>query len=99
MEKALFEDLVKSLKEAKAIAKGEAKASRRFEITPFNAPDVKAVREQIGLSQSEFAQLMRVSIKTLQNWEQHRRNPTGPAAALLKIVSTSPDVALKSLHA
>ena len=99
MEKTLFEDLVKSLKEAKAIAKGGAKASRRFEITPLNAPDVKAVREQIGLSQSEFAQLMRVSIKTLQNWEQHRRNPTGPAAALLKIVSTSPDVALKSLHA
>ncbi len=35
----------------------------------------------------------------VQNWEQHRRNPTGPAAALLKIVSTAPEVALKSLHA
>ena len=96
METALFDDLVQSLKEAKAISKGEAKASRRFEIVPT---DVKAVREQIGLSQSEFARLMRVSIKTLQNWEQHRRNPTGPAAALLKIVSTAPDIALKSLHA
>jgi putative transcriptional regulator len=96
METALFDDLVQSLKEAKAIAKGEAKASRRFELVPT---DVKAVREQIGLSQNEFAKLMRVSIKTLQNWEQHRRNPTGPAAALLKIVSTAPDVALKSLHA
>jgi DNA-binding transcriptional regulator YiaG len=95
MENTLFDDLVQSLKEAKAISKGEAKASRRFEIVPT---DVKAVREQIGLSQSEFAKLMRVSIKTLQNWEQHRRNPTGPAAALLKIVSTAPDVALKSLH-
>lgn len=95
MENTLFDDLVQSLKEAKAISKGEAKASRRFEIVPT---DVKAVREQIGLSQSEFARLMRVSIKTLQNWEQHRRNPTGPAAALLKIVSTAPDVALKSLH-
>ena len=62
------------------------------------APDAKAVREQISLSQSEFAKLMRVSVKTLQNWEQHRRTPTGPAAALLKIMSTSPDVALKSLH-
>lgn len=96
MDKALFDDLVQSLQEAKAIRKGEAQASRRFEIRPT---DVKALREQIGLSQSEFAQLMRVSIKTLQNWEQHRRNPTGPAAALLKIVSTAPDVALKSLHA
>lgn len=96
MEKTLFDDLVQSLKEADAIGKGKTKASRRFDVTP---PDVKAVREQIGLSQSEFARLMRVSIKTLQNWEQHRRNPTGPAAALLKIVSTAPEVALKSLHA
>jgi DNA-binding transcriptional regulator YiaG len=96
MEKALFDDLVQSLKEAKDISKGKAKASRRFEI---KSPDVKAVREQIGLSQSDFAKLMRVSIKTLQNWEQHRRNPTGPAAALLKIVSTAPDLALRSLHA
>ena len=96
MDKALFEDLLGSLQEAKAIAKGKAAASRRFEVP---AADVKAVREQTGLSQSEFAQLMRVSVKTLQNWEQHRRNPTGPAAALLKIVSTAPEVALKSLHA
>jgi DNA-binding transcriptional regulator YiaG len=42
---------------------------------------------------------MRVSIKTLQNWEQRRRKPTGPAAALLRIVSAAPEVALKSLHA
>ena len=96
MEKTLFDDLVQSLKEAKDISRGTAKASRRFEIAPI---DVKAVREQIGLSQNEFAHLMRVSIKTLQNWEQHRRNPTGPAAALLKIVLTAPDVALKSLPA
>lgn len=96
MEKTLFEDLVQSLKEAKAITNGKAQASRRIEVA---APDVKAVREKIGLSQSEFAHLMHVSIKTLQNWEQHRRTPTGPAAALLKIVSTAPDLALKSLHA
>jgi len=96
MEQALFDDLVQSLKEAKAIANGEAPASRRIKVTP---PDAKAVREQIGLSQSEFARLMQVSIKTLQNWEQHRRNPTGPAAALLKIVRTAPDVALKTLRA
>ena len=96
MDKELFDDLVQSLKEAKAIAHGEAPASRRISVA---APDVRAVREQTGLSQSEFASLMRVSIKTLQNWEQHRRNPTGPAAALLKIVLNSPELALKALHA
>ena len=95
MDKVLFDDLVSSLQEARAIAKGQAGASRRFELP---APDAKAVREQIGLSQSEFADLMRVSVKTLQNWEQHRREPTGPAAALLKIVAASPQLALKSLH-
>ncbi len=95
MEQILFDDLVQSLKEAKAIARGQAPASRRFKVKP---PDVKVVREQIGSTQSEFARLMRVSVRTLQNWEQHRRSPTGPAAALLKIVLTAPDVALKALH-
>jgi putative transcriptional regulator len=94
MEKSLFDDLVQSLKEANEIAKGKTKPSRHFTIT---TADVKSVREQTGLSQREFALMMRVSIRTLQNWEQHRYNPTGPAAALLKILSTSPDVVLKSL--
>ena len=95
MEKELFEDLVESLKEAVEISKGRREASRRFHVAP---PDVKVVREKIGLSQSEFAGLMHVSIKTLQNWEQGRRNPTGPAAALLKIMANAPEVAIRSLH-
>jgi putative transcriptional regulator len=95
MDKNLFEDLVQSLKEAKAIRKGKAKASRRFIVHP---PDVKEVREQTGLTQEEFAFLLRVSVKTLQNWEQRRRTPTGPASALLKIVSAAPEVAIRSLR-
>ena len=83
MEQSLFGDLVQSLKESRAVAHGEASASRRFTVPTL---DVKAVREKIGLSQSEFARLIRVSIKTFQNWEQHRRNPTGPASGLHKIV-------------
>jgi putative transcriptional regulator len=95
MEKGLFADLVTSLKEAAAISKGKARSSRQFRVA---SADVKDLRERIGLSQSDFARLMRVSIKTLQNWEQRRCNPTGPAAALLKIVANAPEVALKSLH-
>ncbi|MCL1861145.1 MAG: helix-turn-helix domain-containing protein [Proteobacteria bacterium] len=95
MDQELFGDLLQSLKEAKAISRGEAPVSRRFKV---DAPDAGAIRERMGLSQSEFAHLMRVSVKTLQNWEQHRRNPTGPAAALLKIVLASPEVALKALR-
>lgn len=95
MDPIVFDDLRQSLKEARAIARGERDASRRF---TRSATDVKAVREQIGLSQSEFARLMQVSVKTLQNWEQQRRTPSGPAAALLKIVQAAPDVVLKTLH-
>ena len=95
MEKTLFDDLKQSLKEAKAIKAGEMKASRRFTVDPI---DVKAVRAKTGLSQNEFAQMIQISTRTLQNWEQKRRNPTGPAAALLKIVSAEPEVALRSLH-
>ncbi len=95
MDKTLFDELRQSLREAGAIARGEAKPSRRFRV---ETPDVKAVREKIGLSQGDFARLIHVSVRTLQNWEQNRRNPTGPAVALLKIVSSAPDVALRSLH-
>ncbi len=95
MEKKLFADLVTSLKEAAAISRGKARPSRQFKVT---APNVKGVRERTGLSQSEFARVMRVSVRTLQNWEQERCVPTGPAAALLKIVATAPEVALKALH-
>ncbi len=63
MEKELFDDLLQSLQEAKDIASGKMPPSRHFEVLPI---DVKAVREQLGLSQSDFARLMQLSIKTLQ---------------------------------
>ena len=96
MDKTLFNDLLRSLKEAKTLARGKKGAAARPGVPP--ATDVQAVRERIGLSQSEFARLMRVSTRTLQNWEQRRRQPTGPAAALLTMVATAPEVVLKTLH-
>ena len=95
MEKKLFAHLVTSLKEAAAISKGKARPSRQFKV---EAVDVKDVRRRVGLSQSEFARLIHVSVRTLQNWEQNRCSSTGPAVALLKIVATAPEVALRSLH-
>ena len=94
MDKDLFTDLVSSLEEAKAIRAGKKQASRRFVV---NAIDVKAVREKTGLSQSEFARMIQISTRTLQNWEQKRRNPTGPAVALLRLVAAEPNMALRSL--
>jgi len=95
MDKKLFEELVGSIKQAGSIARGEVQPSRSFVV---EEQDVKAIRENLHLSQSEFANLIRVNMRTLQNWEQRRRRPTGPAAALLKIVATAPEAALQALH-
>ena len=94
MDDELFEELLGSVKEAVAISKGEAKPSRVFRIDPV---DVKAIREKAGLSQSELANMMRVSVRTLQNWEQGRRRPTGPASALIRIFEKAPQSAVDAL--
>lgn len=95
MDKTLFESLKQGLKEAVAIRRGELAPGRVTEISP---PDAKSVRNKLGLSQTEFAQLIGVKVATLRNWEQHRRHPTGPAAALLTIVEKEPEAALRALH-
>ena len=62
-------------------------------------PDIRAIREVAKISQTQFAKLIGVSARTLQNWEQHRTRPTGPARALLKIVASNPKSAIEALHA
>jgi putative transcriptional regulator len=94
MERKLFEELTKSIRQGGAIARGERKGSRRYFYSPSR---VQAVREKAQLSQAQFARLLNVSVRTLQNWEQARREPTGPAKALLRIVEKEPAVALRAL--
>ena len=62
------------------------------------APDAAAIRTRLNLSQSRFAQLLNISIRTLQGWEQGRRAPEGPARVLLLLADRSPE-ALLALHA
>lgn len=95
MKDEIFNELLESVKEMELISKGKKKASREF---MFKEPEVKAIRKQTGLSQSHFARLIGVSKRTLENWEQGRRNPTGPARALLKIVESDPKGAVQALH-
>jgi len=94
MDRKLFDELTRSIKQAGGIARGSRRPSRRFEFTPSR---IQAVREKTRLSQAEFARLLNVSVKTLQNWEQARREPTGPAKALLRIVEKEPAVAVRAL--
>ena len=95
MDTKLFDELTKSLKQAGAIARGDRKPARKFTYSPSR---ILAVREKTTLSQAQFAKLLGVSVKTLQNWEQARRQPTGPAAALLRIVEREPAIALRALR-
>lgn len=60
-----------------------------------NVPSVASVRERVGLSQSRFAQLLGVSVRTLQEWEQGRRAPSGAARTLLLIAQKNPAALLE----
>ena len=89
-----FEDLVTSIKQAGRIRRGEMKPSRVFEFAPA---DVRAIRARLDKSQSEFARMIGVSVSTLQNWEQGRRHPEGPARALLKVAEEHPRLVAEAL--
>jgi putative transcriptional regulator len=60
----------------------------------INVPDVAATREKTGLSQARFAELLGVSVRTLQDWEQGRRAPSGAARTLLMIAAKNPKALL-----
>ena len=60
-----------------------------------NVPDIAAIREKTGLSQARFAQLLGVSVRTLQDWEQGRRAPSGAARTLLIVADRNPGALLE----
>jgi putative transcriptional regulator len=75
------------------------KISRRFSgARVFWAPRLLAMRKTMGLSQRIFAKFVGVSVKTLQNWEQGRRQPSGPAAVLLTVLVADPQAVLKAIR-
>lgn len=88
MSDDLFGELLESVREGGAILRGEKAASRTFAV---EVPDVKRIREAYELSQTEFATLLGISVKTLQNWEQGRRTPHGAARVLLQVAAKHPE--------
>ena len=94
MKKELFNELLQSVEEAAAIERGAARPARTFEIKTAN--DVVRVRNKLGLPQIKFARLLGISEDTLQNWEQGRRKPAGPAKVLLKIAAKHPKIVLET---
>jgi putative transcriptional regulator len=61
----------------------------------ISVPSVRSIRKKTGLSQARFASLLGVSVRTLQDWEQERRAPSGAARTLLLIADKSPSVLLE----
>lgn len=94
MDMALFERLVESMTEMNEIIDGERAPSRESTIDPIQ---VKEIRKSTGLTQQKFCKLIDVKMGTLRNWEQGRREPTGPAKALLKAIKNDPEHVLRAL--
>ena len=95
MRDKLFEELKASIKQGGKILKGKNKPSREFD---FENPDPKEIRTKLGLSQNKFATLLGISTSTLQNWEQGRRKPDGPAKILLNVAARYPEAVLNTVH-
>ncbi len=94
MKKQDFDNLLEGVRQAGKIRRGELQPSRVTEFTPV---DVRAIRQRLLKSQAEFARMIGVSVATLQNWEQGRRRPEGPARALLKIAAENPEAVSAAL--
>ena len=97
MRQELFDELVESVKEMNAILAGRLKPSRLTrarDLVNADSADVAALRARFKLSQAKFAALLGISVDTLQNWEQGRRQPEGPTKVLLRVAAARPDVLL-----
>jgi putative transcriptional regulator len=92
-EKELMErDSKRNIGEELLAAIQEVKAGRYGDVRQVKATEAAEARSKTGLSQPRFAELLGVSVRTLQEWEQGRRSPSGAARSLLHIAATRPDV-------
>lgn len=100
MRKRDFEGLLQSIREGGAILRGEMEPSRRYTIQELLGPERFAIweaRHRSGLTQAAFAQLLGVSLRTLQQWEQGRRNPSGAARILIHVMAAEPETIIKTM--
>ena len=86
-ERDIGAEILAGLKEIKEFKKGKA----RIRTVKLSEPQsARQIRERLNLSQSAFASMMGVSVRTVQDWEQGRRTPKGPARSLLRIAEQNP---------
>ena len=85
--KKFQQDLLESVRQMR---RGQA-----ARVTKVKLPPAAEARAKVGLSQQDFARLLGVSARTLQDWEQGRREPTGAAKTLLRVAASHPEVLLE----
>lgn len=90
-----FEAILEGLDEVRRWVRGEDVPGLR--IHHFDTEAVPAIRARSGLTQAEFSAQIGVSVATLRNWEQGRRQPEGPARILLATIARDPDIVAKTL--
>lgn len=94
MDAKLFKRLAGSMEQMGEIVRGERAPSREFHV---DAMGIRDIRNATGLSQQKFADIIHVNVGTLKNWEQGRREPTGPARALLQMIKRDPRYVIETL--
>jgi putative transcriptional regulator len=109
-----FAELLESVRQAKQIMRGELAPARTFTADEIRAAapaerrrvaereaealDAATIRERMGLSQTRFATLLGISPRTLQGWEQGRREPKGAERTLLRVAATHPEALLDAVR-
>lgn len=88
------QSILRGARQALAYAKGERE---RFVAHVPDAPDVKAIRARLGLTQADFAARFGFDVRAVENWEQGRRQPERPARALLRVIEREPDAVMRAL--
>jgi putative transcriptional regulator len=91
-ERNIGMEILEGIRDIKAFKEGKGSLVTRSLIAPS---DPKTIRTRLRLSQSAFAALMGVSVRTVQDWEQGRRQPSGPAQSLLRIAEQHPEIFLE----
>jgi putative transcriptional regulator len=91
------DDLVEAMREAAAIAQGEAEPAAVHQYPLPLEVDVRAVRAGSGLSRNEFARRFALDPRALQDWEQGRRRPDRAARAYLMVIARHPEAVLEAL--
>ncbi|WP_420381335.1 helix-turn-helix domain-containing protein [Novosphingobium sp.] len=90
------QDLIAAMEEAASHAQGKGTVAR---VHTIDVPDVRAIRDALGLSQQAFASAYRIPLATLKGWEQGRRHPDATASAYLSVIAGMPDAAREALRA